>query len=167
MVDTDFPDSYIATDDELETLIGADTRASAIALKALVAASQAWYCQEATRRIDQMPLRGKKYDRGVTAGVPDQLLEFPRVIDGRVVNYNSTTNAAIVPTDVKRACLEEAIAIFEEPTMGKRTLQEQGVNHYFLGGNRAETFVQGAGTTSLQSARARIIMRRYMGAVTR
>jgi len=62
MVDTPFTDSYIETDAELEALIGADPRASAIALKALAAASQEWYCQEATRRIDSLPLRGTKYD---------------------------------------------------------------------------------------------------------
>ena len=51
MVDTEFADSYIETDTILEALIGADPRAAAVALKALAAASQEWYCQEATRRI--------------------------------------------------------------------------------------------------------------------
>jgi len=51
MVDTPFTDIYIETDAELEALIGADPRAAAVALKALAAAAQEWYCQEATRRI--------------------------------------------------------------------------------------------------------------------
>ena len=82
MVDTPFTDSYIESDAELETLIGADPRAAAVALKALAAASQEWYCQEATRHIDQLPLRGTKYDIDVVAGVPDQPRAFPRIIDG-------------------------------------------------------------------------------------
>lgn len=49
MVDTPFNDSYIETDAILAAMIGANPSASAVALKALAAASQAWYCQEATR----------------------------------------------------------------------------------------------------------------------
>lgn len=54
MTDTEFVGSYIETDAELETLIGTDPRAAAIALKAAAAATQAWYCQEATRRIAEI-----------------------------------------------------------------------------------------------------------------
>ena len=41
MTDTSFADSYIETDAELEAMIGADKRASAIALKAASATDQA------------------------------------------------------------------------------------------------------------------------------
>ena len=99
MTDTSFADSYIETDAELETLIGSDQRASAEALKAAAAASQAWYCQEATRHIDQMPFRGCKYEY-------DQDREFPRIIDGVVVSDEDQN--AVVPDAVERACMEEA-----------------------------------------------------------
>ena len=143
MVDTPFTDSYIETDAELEALIGADPRAAAIALKALAAASQEWYCQEATRRIDALPLRGTKYDIDVVAGVPDQPRAFPRIIDGTACDWNSSTSLAIVPSDVKRACVDEAIALYAHLTSGAATkrqeLQAQGVKSYSIG-KLSETF---------------------------
>ena len=143
MVDTPFTDSYIETDAELEALIGADPRAAAIALKALAAASQEWYCQEATRRIDALPRRGTKYDIDVVAGVPDQPRAFPRIIDGITCDWNSSTSLAIVPAEVKRACMEEAIALYSyhsSPSAGKRQeLQAQGVTSYSIG-KLSETF---------------------------
>lgn len=143
MVDTEFSDSYIETDAELEALIGDDPRAAAVALKALASASQEWYCQEATRRIDQLPLRGTKYDIDVVAGAPDQPLAFPRIIDGVTCDWNSSTSLAIVPADVIRACVEEAIALYSyhsSPSAGKRQeLQSQGVTIYSIG-KLSETF---------------------------
>lgn len=143
MVDTAFTDSYIETDAELEALIGADPRAAAVALKALAAASQEWYCAEATRHIDQLPLRGRKYDIDVVAGVPDQPRAFPRIIDGVACDWNSSTSLAIVPTDIKRACMEEAIAIYAHLASGAATkrqdLQAQGVKSYSIG-KLSETF---------------------------
>jgi len=67
MSDTAFSDSYIETDAELETLIGADKRASAVALKAAIAADQPWYCAEATGHIDTLPLRVQRYELPYTA----------------------------------------------------------------------------------------------------
>lgn len=67
MSDTAFSDSYIPTDAELETLIGADKRTSAVALKAAIAADQAWYCAEATRHLDTLPLRVQRYELPYTA----------------------------------------------------------------------------------------------------
>ena len=100
---------------------------------------------EATRHIDALPLRGRKYDLVVTSGIPDQLLEFPRIIDGVTLDWNNSTNEAIVPADVKQACLEEAIAIIEAGSGGRRALQEQGVQSFSLGrGELSETFVPGA-----------------------
>lgn len=159
MVDTPFSDSYIETDAELEALIGANPKAAAIALKAAAAATQEWYCQEATRRIDQLTLRGQKYD-------PDQALEFPRIIDGVIVG--NADQDAEVPTQVLWACLEEAIAILASGSSGGRqALQAQGVASYQIPGIISETFRSGAGTEALQSVEARRIMRRYTGAEIR
>jgi hypothetical protein len=168
MVDTEFSDSYIETDAELEALIGADPRASAIALKALAAASQEWYCQEATRHIDQLPLRGTKYDNDVVAGVPDQPRAFPRVIDGLTLDWNSSTSLAIVPSDVKRACVEEAIAVYAEQSAGgtsRASLQEAGVASYQIPGIISETFRSGSSRerqNGLQSTAAYRLLSKYI-----
>jgi hypothetical protein len=169
MTDTALPDSYIETDTELETLIGSDPRASAVALKALAAASQAWYCQEATRHIDALPLRGQKYDLAYTGSVANQPLEFPRVIDGETVgNGGEYLTTAVVPDIVKRACLEEAIAIYQAGSSGGlKDLQEQGVQAMSIGGKLSYTFVSGGASSPLLSAAAKRIMRRYVGAVVR
>lgn len=163
MVDTTFTDSYITTDAILEAMIGSDLRAAAVALKAAAATAQAWYCQEATRRIDSMILRGQKYDS-------DQALEFPRIIDGVVVGDED--QAAVVPDLVKRACLEEAMAIIGAGSSGGRqALQAQGVASYQIPGIISESFsaaaISAATQSILQSPRARQIMRRYTGADVR
>ena len=165
MADTPFSDSYIETDAELEALIGADPRAAAIALKALAAASQEWYCQEATRRIDALPLAGRKYDDDIVAGVPDQLLAFPRIIDGVTRDWNSSTSLAFVPADVKRACLEEAITLYQYQDSPDMAYQEMGIKQLQLGTGAgfSVTYSGSAMATSIMSTRAKQIMRRYMG----
>ena len=168
MVDTEFSDSYLETDAELEALIGADPRASAIALKALAAASQEWYCQEATRHIDQLPLRGIKYDNDIVAGVPDQPRAFPRVIDGVTCDWNSGTSLAFVPVEVKRACVEEAITIYAEQAAGgtsRASLQEAGVASYQIPGIISETFRSGSSRerqNGLQSTAAYRLLSKYI-----
>lgn len=165
---TEFPNSYIASDTILEAMIGDNQMTAAVALKAASTSSQAWFCQEATRHIDALPLRGRKYDLEITAGIPDQLLEFPRIIDGITIDWNNSTNEAIVPADVKQACLEEAIAIIEAGSGGRRALQEQGVQSFSLGrGELSETFVPGVGRSILLSRRAYDYMCRYIGAAVR
>ena len=160
MTDTSFSDSYIATDAELETLIGSDPRTAAVALKAAVAATQGWYCAEATRHIDALALRGQPYE-------DDQDLAFPRVIDGVLVGDNDNL-LAVVPDLVKRACMEEAIAIYAAGTSGGlKDLQEQGVSAMSIGGKLSYSFVPGAGTSPLLSRTAQRLMRRYMGAEVR
>ena len=177
MTDTTFSSSYIVTDTELETLIGGDKRASAVALNAAIAADQAWYCQEATRHIDALPLRGSRYEEkyienGAQKDTDEdglvQVLEFPRIIDGVVVEWDYGTDLPIVPADVKRACLEEALAIYQAGTSGGlKDLQEQGVQSMSVGGKLSYSFVAGAGSGPLLSAAARRIMRRYVGAEIR
>lgn len=114
--------------------------------------------EEATRRIDSMVLRGNKYDS-------DQALEFPRIIDGVVVGDED--QAAVVPDLVKRACLEEAIAILAAGSGSLKDLQEQGVSSMSIGGKLSYTFIAGAGNSGLQSAAAKRYMRKYIGAEVR
>ena len=176
MTDTAFSDSYIATDAELEAMIGGDKRASAVALKAANATDQAWYCQEASRHIDALPLRGQRYEakyieNGVQKDTDEdglaQVLEFPRVIDGTVCDWDYGTDLPIIPSDVKRACLEEAIAIYANGSGGLKELQEQGVASMSIGGKLSYSFVPGGGSSPLLSAAAKRIMRRYVGVVIR
>lgn len=159
MVDTPFNDSYIETDAILAAMIGANPSASAVALKALAAASQAWYCQEATRHIDQLRLRGDKYDS-------TQDRAFPRVIDGIIVG-DSDQNV-VVPDDVLRACMEEAIALYAEQSAGgtsRASLQEAGVASYQIPGIISETFRPGAGSASqmgLKSSSSYRLLSKYI-----
>ena len=159
MVDTPFNDSYIETDAILAAMIGANPSASAVALKALAAASQAWYCQEATRHIDQLRLRGDKYDS-------TQDRAFPRVIDGIIVG-DSDQNV-VVPDDVLRACMEEAIALYayyaSTSEQKRASLQAQGVKSYSIG-DLSETY--GPSTTTgpmqgLKSSDAYRLLSRYI-----
>jgi len=159
---TPVSDSYIDTTEEADALAAKRPN-----IAAWTGDGKAAALQEATRRIDAMPLRGRKYDTTITAGVPDQLLEFPRVIDGVTLDYNSTAGEAIIPTAVKWACLEEAIAILATGTGGRRELQQQGVKSFSIGGKLSETFIDGAGGQGLQSVTARKLMRRYVGAEIR
>jgi len=126
---------------------------------AATAAQKLAALEEATRRIDSMILRGQKYDS-------DQALEFPRIIDG--VTVGNADQDAEVPTQVLWACLEEAMAIIGAGSSGGRqALQAQGVASYQIPGIISETFVAGFGSVTLQSPRARQIMRRFTGADVR
>lgn len=177
MTDTPFDNSYIATDAELETLIGGDKRTAAIALKAASAADQEAYCQAATQHIDALTLRGRRYEvpyieNGVQKDTDEdglaQVLEFPRVIDGVTKDWDYGTDLPIIPADVKRACVEEAIAIYQAGTSGGlKDLQEQGVASMSIGGKLSYSFVPGGGSSPLLSAAAKRIMKRYIGAVIR
>lgn len=177
MADTAFSDSYIATDAELETMIGNDPRASAVALKAASASAQGWYCAEATRHIDALSLRGRQYEEQyIENGVQKDLnsdgltqtLEFPRIIDGEILDYDHSTQLSIIPDLVKRACLEEAIAIYQAGSSGGlKDLQEHGVQSMSIGGKLSYTFVGGGGSSPLLSAAAKRLLRRYVGAVVR
>ncbi len=133
--------------------------------------------KEATRRIDALPLRGERYEeRYIENGAQKdtnsdglaQTLEFPRRIDGVVCDWDAGTQLPIVPDQVKWACLEEAIAIIVAGSSGGRqALQAQGVASYQIPGIISETFVAGFGSVTLQSPRARQIMRRFTGADVR
>ena len=161
MTDTTFTTSYILTDAVLEAMIGYDPRASAVALKAAAATAQGWYCQEATRHIDTLMLRGVKYDY-------DQTLEFPRIIDGVVVG--DADQNAVVPDNVERACLEEALAIYKMMDAPELDYKALGVQQLQLGTGAGfqVAFAPGAANIpTLLSPAARRLMKRYIGAVMR
>ena len=80
---------------------------------------------QATRAIDRQLLRGRKTN-------PEQELAFPRHPDTEI------------PTAVKEACCEEALALLERGNSQRRKLQQEGVQSFSLG-NMSETYIVGAG----------------------
>lgn len=180
MTDTTFTNSYITTDAILETYIGADPRTAAIALKAAAAATQAWYCQRATQIIDSLPLGGERYDdiyieNGAQIDANNdgliQTLEFPRVIDRVTCDYDNATDLPIVPEAVKRACVEEAIALYDYyagasagSSQKREALKAAGVTSYSIGdlseslGGRSDSL----SNYGLKSQTAYDLLKRYI-----
>jgi hypothetical protein len=170
-------DSYLATIEEADALVLRRPDSAA-----WTGAGKAAALQEATRRIDGLPLRGYRYERayienGVQIDVNDdgltQTLEFPRIIDGVVCDYDYATQLPVVPALVKWACLEEAISILEgvsDTDQAERaSLQRQGVKAYSLGGGYSETFGFSSSDShgGLLSQAAWRNMRRYVGVEVR
>ena len=173
MTDTTFTNSYIETDAILEAYIGADPRASAIALKALAAANQEWYCQRATSIIDRFVFQGIKL-------LSTQAREFPRkytiaddqeypwgamnvLVDAYGYAYISTD----VPTDVINACCEEAIALYafyaDSDNVDREAMINQGVQNYNLGGVYSETLKSSLyQQTGLRSPEAQALLEPYL-----
>jgi hypothetical protein len=173
MSDTNFSNSYILTDALLETMIGADPRAAAIALKAAATAIQEWYCQQATKAIDRLNFSGYKL-------LYDQARQFPRKylydpeavfpwdipailfdIDGYI--YES----ADVPAFVLDACKEEAIALYKfynDSEMQRREdLQQQNVSSISEGGQISESYKPGLSKyEGLKSAEAYRLLEPYL-----
>ncbi|MDD4478560.1 MAG: hypothetical protein PHD64_05875 [Mesotoga sp.] len=180
MVDASFTSSYITTDAILEAYIGADPRVAAIALKAAAAATQEWYCQRATAIIDDMPFAGERYEdvqyeNGVQVDANSdgltQTLEFPRVIDGKTCDWDEATELPIVPEAIRRACVEEAIALYDyyagtssSSSQKREALQRAGVKSYSIG-DLSESFGGSSSTTAncgLRSQTAYDLLKRYV-----
>lgn len=136
----DVSDSYITTIADLETRLTSDPRPAAIALLAASDASQTWYLQKATLLIDALPLKGSTYyyiDK-TSPSTDEQARQFPRVINGYAYDWDDSTSTAIVPEDVKKATVEEAIALYDfyvssPGDQKRRKLQNQGVKSFSIG----------------------------------
>jgi hypothetical protein len=95
----------------------------------------------AAKAIDRQPLKGRKTD-------PSQPLAFPRYPDTEI------------PTTVKEACCEEALALLERGNSQRRRLQQEGVQSFTLG-NMSETYAAGAGK-GLLSQEAKELLRPWL-----
>lgn len=181
MPTTAVDNSYLATIEEAEAL----KRSKSTVWDAAEDDDKAEALQEATRRIDALPLRGQRYElpyleNGVQKDTNGdgiaQVLEFPRVIDGVLCDWDHKATSpsgrvgmAVVPALVKLACLEEAIAIIEfdadTDRSERRIMKDDGVKSYSLGGDYSETL--GPSTidvqAGLQSKVAWRHMKRYVG----
>jgi hypothetical protein len=128
MPDTTFANSYVLTDAILEAYLVNDPRAEAVALKAAAAAAQGWYCAKATKNIDALPLRGRKYVRDASQG-----RQFPReyMTDTGWYPDCDESGAVDVPDAVISACCEEAIVIYgiysSPDRLERHRLQKEGV----------------------------------------
>jgi hypothetical protein len=171
----DVADSYILTIADLETRLASDPRPSAIALLAASDAIQTWYLQKATAIIDSLYLKGSTYYPIDQLNPPTgyQARQFPRVINGRVYNWDYTGNAELVPEEVKKACLEEALALYDAYVSSpgdqkRRKLQEQGVTSFSLG-KLSETYAPGAARKwkGLHSQEAYDFMKQYIAGAVR
>ena len=134
MVDTAVANSYIATIELAEAYFSGDPRATAfLALDS----GMVWYLQRATKAIDGLPLKGKKYLRDGT-----QARQFPREYrEG--YDMDELTGVAEVPPNVLDACCEEALALYifyaDTDRSERKTMKEDGVKSYSLGGDYGET----------------------------
>jgi hypothetical protein len=140
MVDTNVSNSYILTIEDFEARLNGDPRTLAIALKAAASDVQTWYLQRATKSLDALPLKGQtyyEYNPNTTLESDEQALMFPRVIDGKVCDWDEDIDGPIVPAAVKNACVEEAIALYEfyssSSDQKRRKLQSQGVQSFSIG----------------------------------
>ena len=169
-------DSYITTIEDFETRLTSDPRAAAIALLAADSTSQTWYLQKATAIIDNLPLKGSTYDciDKTTPASDEQDRMFPRVINGYAVDWDDDTSDAVVPEDVKKATVEEAIALYgfyvsSPGDQKRRKLQDQGVTSFSIG-KLSETY-GGIGAAAkwkgLHSQEAYDLMKQYIAGAVR
>ena len=100
---------------------------------------------QATRAIDRQLLRGRKTN-------PEQELAFPRHPDTEI------------PTAVKEACCEEALALLERGNSQRRKLQQEGVQSFSLG-NMSETYIVGAGKGLLSQEAKELLSPWLLGSV--
>jgi len=125
-------DTYVAWN-EAQTYFSSDHRATAFVA---LASGMLWYLQRATKTIDGLPLRGRKYQLDGT-----QARQFPREYrEG--YDQNELTGVAEVPRNVEDACCEEALALYlfyaDTDRSERKTMKEDGVKSYSLGGDYSE-----------------------------
>ena len=127
MTETPVSDSYITTVEEADAFF-----AKRLGATAWTGTDKSKALQMATAAIDALPLRGRKFDRDGT-----QTRQFPREYrDG--YDMDEATGEEIVPQAVKDACCLEALALIQffadSDRTDRKTMQEDGVKNYNLGG---------------------------------
>jgi hypothetical protein len=148
MPDTTFTASYVLTDAILETYLANDPRTEAVAMVALSAAVQGWYCQRATKAIDALPLSGHKLletqslqfpRKYVSQGLPSPYFGSLILIDQLGYVYES----ADVPQVVINACGEEALGIYRRINSQRLQNIQEGVANQSISG-ASETYAPNA-----------------------
>lgn len=168
-------DAYV-TLSEAATYLASDPRHAAIALNAANAETQTWYLLKASSIIDNLPLKGSTYNY-IDKSSPDsdeQARMFPRVINGYACDWDDDTSTAIVPEDVKKACVEEAISLYDfyvtsAGDQKRRKLQNQGVTGFSIG-KLSETYggvSMSAKWRGMHSQEAYDLMKQYIAGAVR
>ena len=167
MTDTPITNCYLTTRELALAYFSGDPRALEFVA---TPATMDWYLKRATKAIDAMPLAGLTYyiyNRNTTIDTDEQSLAFPRVICGKIHEWDDDTGLPIVPQNVKDACCEEALALYELYTSSgdsnRLKLQTQGVASFSLG-DLSETFVPAAATKKkgMRSQEAYDLMKGYL-----
>ena len=151
MVDTAVSDSYVATVEACTAFLA--KRRGTSDWTAATSAEQITALQDATAIIDALPLRGERYEPsyiengaqkdGNSDGLT-QTLEFPRWMDGVLLDYDHGTDLPIVPQKVKDACCWIALSLLaDDSDISEKSLQEAGIQS-FSRGKLSVTFVSGA-----------------------
>lgn len=137
-------DAYV-TLSEAGAYFTSDPRATAFLA---LGTGMSWYLQRATKIIDNLKLKGRTYYDFVTVSPitgQQQDKQFPRYIDGMCYGWNVNTLLPEIPQEVKDACCEEALAIYDvnaSPDKKMRlSLQRQGVTSVNYQGT-SEQFAQ-------------------------
>jgi hypothetical protein len=176
MADHTVSSSYITTTELADAYFDDDPRPSAIAFLALTTDQKAWYLKRSTKIIDALPLKGSTYyyiDR-TSPATDEQELQFPRVINERVVSWDDDNSTAIVPPEVEDACCEEALGLYDfyvssPGDQKRRKLQDQGVKSFSVG-KLSESYGT-RGTSSkwkgLHSQEAYDLMKQYIAGAVR
>lgn len=139
MTETSVVNSYITTIEDAAAYFAGDPRATALLA---LGTGMSWYLQRATKAIDALPLRGRKYTLDGT-----QSLQFPREYrDG--FDMNELTGVAKVPQNVLDACCEEALALylFQADPMAQEVakMQSRGAVSASIGGEGSESWTPGS-----------------------
>lgn len=162
MADTPVTNSYIATIELATAYFVGDPRSTAFVA---LASGMAWYLQRATKNIDTLKLKGRKYMMDGT-----QALQFPRIYMTDQGWYPDTNELGTVevPQAVEDACCEEALAIYlfhaDTDRSERKTMAEDGVKSYRLGGDYSENLGIAASDKhgGLMSSEAYDLMSQYI-----
>ena len=179
MPTTAVSNSYLKTIEEADTFF-----ACRLGAAAWTGNDKAKALQQATTAIDQLPLRGQRYELPYIEGGSQkdtdedglaQVLEFPRVIDGVVCDWDFGTQKPIVPRAVLDACCLEALALLElqanPDKLERLSLQRQGVTSASYSGTSEQYVTNPSGGISgagdryhgLISFEAYRLLRKYVG----
>jgi len=116
----------------------------------------------AQNRFESLRWKGRKYDQ-------DQDLQWPRYVKIRgtwqIAEWNSTTEAAVIPQFIADAICEEALEILRTGNSQRRRMQKQGVSEYWLSRELKEKY-NSKGTiknTGLISLDAYILVQNWIG----
>jgi len=121
--------------------------------------------KQASRNVDNLSFKGRKYD-------VDQDLQWPRSIQRpngawTIKDWDTGTDAAVVPTFIKNAAAEEALALLDPALKERHDLQNSGVISYKLSDLRESYAPTLHARHGIRSSDAWAILRPWVGTTGR